>query len=181
MSDFMEIIQGRRSVRKYEEKEVPDEALHYVLEAVKWAPSWANTQCWEIVVVKEAAMKEKLQETISKGNPATKAIVGAPVVLAVCGKKGVSGFYKNEVTTKFGDWFLFDLGIATQNLCLAAHEKGLGTVIVGLFDHDKVGELLNVPENHDVVTLIPMGYPAKISSAPKRREIDEFVHHGTFA
>ena len=87
-----------------------------------------------------------------------------------------SGYYKDQVTTKFGDWFMFDLGLATQNLCLAAHDLGLGTVIVGLFDHDKAAEALGLPQGYELVALIPLGYPAKVSSAPKRREISAFVH-----
>ncbi|MCK8601517.1 nitroreductase family protein [Desulfoferrobacter suflitae] len=180
MGELMKAIKDRRSIRKYEDKMVPEELLNQVLEAVQWAPSWANTQCWEIVVIKESATKQKLQETMGKGNPATKAIVDAPVLLAVCGKLKSSGFYKDQVTTKFGDWFLFDLGIATQNLCLAAHDLGLGTVIVGLFDHAKAAQIVGLPEGYELVTLIPLGYPAKISSAPKRREIREFSHYEKF-
>lgn len=180
MSQLMEAIRTRRSIRKYEDAPVPDALLDQVLEAVKWAPSWANTQCWDLVVVKSPEIKQKLQETIGPKNPATKAIVAAPVLLAVCGKRNTAGYYENRAGTKFGDWMLFDLGIATQNICLAAHDLGLGTVIVGLFDHDKAGEILGVPPTHDVVVLIPLGYPAKSPSAPKRRPESEFVHHDRF-
>jgi nitroreductase len=180
MTDFMEIVKGRRSIRKYQEKDVPQELLNHVLESVKWSPSWANSQCWEIVAVKDSAVKEKLQETIGPKNPATKAIVNAPVVLALCGKQNSSGFYKDQVTTKFGDWFMFDLGIAAQSICLTAHQMGLGTVIVGLFDHDKAKAALNVPDGYELAVLIPLGYPAKDSPTPKRREIDEFTHNDTF-
>jgi nitroreductase len=180
MSELMEIIKGRRSIRKYEDKMVPEEILNQVLEAVQWAPSWANTQCWEIIVIKEPAAKQQLQETMAKGNPATKAIIEAPVILAICGKLKSSGYYKEQVTTKFGDWFMFDLGLATQNLCLAAHAFGLGTVIVGLFDHDQAARVVGLPQGYELVCLIPLGYPAKVSSAPKRREIAEFTHTEKF-
>jgi len=180
MTDLMEIIKGRRSIRKYEDKPVPEEDQQKILEAVQWAPSWTNCQCWEIVVVKDPETKARLQETIAPKNPATKAIVAAPVVLAVCGKKKVSGFYNDQPTTKFGDWYMFDLGIATQNICLMAHSLGLGTVIVGLLDHDKAGAVLHVPDTHDLMVLIPLGYPAKISTAPKRRETAEFTHQETY-
>ena len=181
MSDLFESIRERRSVRKYEEKDIPEDVLHQVLEAVRWAPSWSNTQCWEIVVIKDTSVKKKLQGSFPpKGNPAFKAIVAAPVLLALCGKLNTSGYYKDMVTTKFGDWFMFDLGLATQTLCLAAHDLGLGTVITGLFDHDKAREVLNVPQGYELVSLIPMGYPAKRSSAPKRKEVPEFTHYDGF-
>ncbi len=180
MTDLMEIIKERRSIRKYEEKDIPGEIVDNVLEAVSWTPSWVNTQCWEVIVVKDKIIKKKLQATISKGNRAAKSIVAAPVVLAVCGRLGKSGYYEDKVSTKFGDWYMFDLGLATQNLCLMAHHLGLGTVIVGLFDHDRAKQVLNVPAGYELVVLIPMGYPAKTPSAPKRREIEEFTHCDKF-
>jgi nitroreductase len=181
MQDFMEIIRGRRSVRKYEDRDVPAEVVETILEAVRWAPSWANTQCWEVVVVRDRAVKEQLQATLPpKGNPAAGAMVQAPVVLVLCAKLKSSGYYKGEVTTKFGDWFMFDLGIACQNLCLAAHALGLGTVVVGLFDHDAAKRVVKVPDGHELVVMLPLGFPAKISSAPNRREIGEFRHENSF-
>ncbi len=180
MADLMEIIKTRRSVRNFQDKDVPDDLMNKVLEAVRWSPSWANTQCWEVIAVKGMELKQKLQETMGKGNPATKSIVEAPVVLALCGKLQSSGYYKGQSTTKFDDWVLFDLGIATQSLCLAAHDQGLGTVIVGLFDQDKAGQALQLPEGYTVVALVPLGFPAKVPGAPKRREISEFLHRESF-
>ncbi|RLF61100.1 MAG: nitroreductase [Thermoplasmata archaeon] len=180
MADFMEILKGRRSIRRYEEKEIPEGILTQILEAVQWSPSWANTQCWEVVVVRDAATKEQLKETLTPTNPGGKAVIQAPVVLALCGKLKSSGYYKDQVTTKFGDWFMYDLGIATQSICLAAHAHGLGTVIIGLLDHDKAKGVLGVPGGYELVTLIPLGYPAKGSPAPKRRALGEFTHEGKF-
>ena len=71
-----------------------------------------------------------------------------------------SGFYKGSVTTKFGDWFLFDLGIATQNMALAAHALGLSSVVLGLFDQDKARAVIGLPDDYEIATLMPLGYPA---------------------
>ena len=180
MTDFMTILKERRSVRKYEATDVPQDILDQILEAVRWSPSWANTQCWEIVVIKDHEIKTKLQETVGPKNPATKAIVNAPVLLAICGRQNSSGYYNGAASTRLGDWLMFDLGIATQSLCLAAHNLGLGTVIVGLFDHDRAKTILNVPDGFELVALIPLGYPAKISSPPNRKEIKEFTHINSF-
>ena len=179
MAELLDIIKGRRSIRKYQDKEIPKSSLNKILESVQWSPSWANTQCWEVIVIRDLDTKEQLQGTLVK-NPATKAMIQAPVVLVLCGKQKSSGYYKSEVTTKFGDWFMFDLGIAAQSLCLTAYDLGLGNVIVGLFDHNKTKEILSVPEGYEVVSMIPLGYPAKDSKAPKRREIKEFTHSDTF-
>ena len=180
MQDTMSAIRERRSIRNYEDTDVPEDKLQTILEAVQWTPSWANTQCWEVIVIRDAGIKEQLKEVMPGTNPATKSLTKAPVVLALCAKLGTSGYYKEQTTTKFGDWFMFDLGLATQSLCLAAQAMGLGTVIMGLFDHDKVKEVLNVPEGYELVTLIPTGYPAKVPSAPKRKAVEEFTHKDTF-
>lgn len=179
MTELLDIIKGRRSIRKYQDRDIPQESLDEILESMRWAPSWANTQCWEVIVVKDPGIKEQLRGTLIK-NPATKAMVQVPVVLVLCGKLKSSGYYKEKAETKFGDWFMYDLGIANQNICLTAYNLGLGSVIVGLFDHNKVKGILDVPDGYEVVTMIPLGYPAKDPEAPKRREINEFIHLDKF-
>jgi nitroreductase len=179
--DLMEAIKGRRSIRKYKPDPVPEEALRTVMEAVRWAPSWANTQCWEVIVVKDPKVKSELAASLSKGNPALSSMNDAPIVLVLCGIRGLSGYYKGEPKTEKGDWLTFDIGLAMQNLCLVAHTLRLGTVIVGNFNHQKVAEILEVPQNNEVVALTPLGYPAAEGSPPKRKDISEFVfsdHYG---
>ena len=179
MTDILTTIKERRSIRRYKSDPIPDKLLHQLLEAVRWSTSWANTQCWEVVVVKDAEQKAGLQGALGR-NPAFDAMVEAPVVFVLCAKAGKAGFKKGESTTKFGDWFMYDLGLANQNLCLAAHALGLGTVIVGLFDHDRAREVLAVPEGYEVVSMIPAGYPAAEAVTPRRREINEFSHEDRF-
>ena len=180
MAELMETIKGRRSIRKYQEKAVPNEALNQILASIQWSPSWANTQCCDVIVVKDQTVKDRLQGAFEKTNPAMKSIVEAPVLLVLCGKLQSSGYYKGQTTTKFGDWFMFDLGLAAQSLCLTAYSLGLGTVITGLFDHNRAKEILGVPDDFEVVSIIPLGYPSKDSAAPKRREIREFTHYDKF-
>jgi nitroreductase len=180
MADFMDIIKGRRSIRRFQAKEIPEDDLNTILEAVRWAPSWANTQCWEVVAVKDPSIKQRLQEILSAANPAKKAVIEAPVVVVLCGRRGVSGCYSGRPETKLGDWFMYDVGLATQNLCLAAHALNLGTVIIGSLGHDAAKKILDVPEGYEVVALIPVGYPAREAKQSHRRQISEFVHYNTF-
>jgi len=175
--DLMDAIKGRRSIRKYKPDLVPEEALQTVMEAVRWAPSWANTQCWEVIVVKDPKVKSQLSIALPKGNPALSSMTEAPLVLILCGKKGISGYYKGQPVTEKGDWLMFDTGLAIENLCLAAHTLGLGTVVIGMFDHRKAAEILGVPQNVEVVAMTPLGYPASEGPAPRRKEIAEFVHY----
>jgi len=175
--DLMDAIKGRRSIRKYKPDPVSEETLQKIMEAVRWSPSWANTQCWEVIIVKDPNIKSVLANTLTKTNPSLSSMTEAPIVLVLCGRKGVSGFKKGEATTVKGDWLMFDTGIAMQNLCLTAHALGLGTVVVGNFDHKKVEEILGVPQNAEVVAMTPLGYPAAEGSAPKRKEPSEFVFY----
>ena len=175
--DLMETIKGRRSIRKYKPDPIPEEAFRTLMEAVRWAPSWANTQCWELIVIKDPKIKSELATALSKTNPALSAMTEAPLVIVLCGKKGVAGFKKGEAATVKGDWLMFDTGIAMQTLCLTAHSMGLGTVVIGLFDHKKAEEILGVPQNAEVVAMTPLGYPATEGIVPKRKEPSEFVFY----
>ncbi len=178
--NLTQLIETRRSIRKYEKKKVSEEDIQKLLEAVRWSPSWANTQCWEIIAVSDNKIREELKAVISPKNPATEAIVSAPVLFALCGKLGIAGYYKDKVTTKLGDWFMYDLGIATQSLVLTAREIGLGTVIIGSFDHNKAKKILSVPEGYEVASLICAGYPSQSPKPPKRKEVSEFIHYNRF-
>jgi len=178
--ELMEAIIGRRSIRSYKPDPVSEEKLLTILEALRWAPSCANTQCWEVIVVKDPKKKSELTTALPKGNPALSSITEAPIILVLCGKKGVSGFKKGAVATVKGDWLMFDTGLAMQNLCLMAYALGLGTVIIGLFDHKKVEEILRVPPEIEVVAMTPLGYPATEPKAPKRKEFSEFVFYDVY-
>lgn len=179
MDEFMRILTTRRSIRKFRSDPIPDEMLSQVLEAVRWSPSWANTQCWEVVVVRDLERRTALKGTLGR-NPASEAIVQVPVVLVLCARLGRAGFKQGVPVTRFGEWFMYDLGICTQSLCLAAHSLGLGTVIVGSFAHEQVEKILGVPEGVQVVSMIPIGWPDHVPSAPPRRPIEEFVHQERF-
>ncbi len=178
--EFFEVIRTRRSIRKMKPDPIPESDLMKILEAIKWAPSWANTQCWEIIVVTDPEIKKKLQETLPPNNPAYNACGVAPVLLVGVAKRNTSGFYKGKVTTDKGDWYMFDMGIALEHAVLAAWDLGIGSVHVGLFDHKKAAEILEVPEGYEVVEIIPLGYPEVIPPAPKRREVEEFTHYNKF-
>lgn len=173
-------IFNRRSIRRYQEIAIEPEKLQQVLEAARWAPSWGNLQCCELVVVEDAETKEKIASLLSAKNPATKSMEKAPVVIAVCGRPSKSGYYKDQQVTRYQHWFLYDLGLVSQNISLKAAELGLGTVIIGSFDHAGVEKLLNVPTGCELVALVPLGYPDHAPSPPKRKGISEFVHFGKF-
>jgi nitroreductase len=154
---------------------VDEKTLEQVLEAARWSPSWANTQCWRFIVVRSDAMKAELAGALSTNNPATDAIKTAPIVIVVCTELKKSGFYHGEARTIRGDWYMFDAGLTMENLALSAHALGLGTVHIGLFDHKKVESILGVPEGFCVVEMTPLGYPDGEARITHRKELAEIV------
>jgi nitroreductase len=184
--DVMQAIKGRRSIRKYRAEPVPEEALQTILEAGRWAPSWSNTQCWRLIVVRDNETKSKLADILigvraGRPNPATEAVRNAPIVIAACAERGVSGLRKDESgqsvpATDKGDWWLmFDVALAMQNMSLAAYALGLGTIHTGSFDDAEAAMILGVPDNVIVVELMPLGWPDEEPAARPRKEINEFV------
>ena len=188
--EVLEAIYNRRSIRHYKPDPINDDAIQTVLEAARWAPSWSNTQCWRFVVVRDSHIKAELADSLLNiikkpdgiaYNPASNAVVQAPIVIVTCAELHKSGFKEEGVPeTDKGDWFMFDVALATQNLVLAAHALGLGTVIVGAFDAIKVAEILEVPEGFRVVAMTPLGLPAREGKKPPRKELSEITFHDKF-
>ncbi|MFC2155222.1 nitroreductase family protein [Acidobacteriota bacterium] len=178
--DFYEVIKKRQSIRVYKPDPVPEDALARILEAFRAVFFWSNTQAWEIILVSKPEIKEQLQQTLSERNPARSAMADAPVVVCAVGITGRSGFYKVNVATGRGDWVMFDMGIATEHLALAAAAEGLGIVHVGLFDYKKAGEIVKVLEDCMVIELIPLGYPAYNPRLVPRKPLEEFVFKNTY-
>lgn len=178
-----EAIRTRRSVRRFSDQAVEPEKLQAVLEAVRQAPSWSNLQCWSLVVVEDREVREKISELSFvesffaaygyKTNPAQKALAQAPVVIVACADPQRSGDLRGQ------QYYMADMGIATENLMLAAHDLGLGSVFVGVFDEERLKALLGIPGNIRIAGLFPLGYPAgEVKGGPPRKALDEFVHYG---
>ena len=178
--EVIKAIKERRSIRKYKSDPVSDNDLKEVLEAAQWAPSWANTQCWEFIIVKDPVTKRKLAETLPSMNPALSAFTEAPVVIVACAQLVKAGHFKGKAVTDKGDWYMFDVALAMQNLTLAAHSKGLGTVHVGFFDAKAVAQILGVPEGVVVIEMTPLGYPEEEAKATSRKELHEFISYENF-
>lgn len=183
--ETLEAIKTRRSIRKFSDQPVEPEKLQAVLEAVQQAPSWSNRQCWSLVVVQDQAIRTRISELSFvesffstygyKSNPAQKGLAQAPIVLVACADPQQSGDLRGE------QYYMADLGIATQNLMLAAHDLGLGTVFVGVFDEEQLKGLLGIPPHIRIVGLFPLGYPAgEAKGGPPRKPLSEFVHYGTW-
>ena len=178
--EVLEAIRTRRSIRRYKSTPVDDKTVELVLEAARWAPSWKNTQCWRFIVVRDNNIKSQLANITTFNNPSTDAIRNAPVVIVACAELGKSGYSDGQQASDKGDWYMFDVALAMQNLVLAAHSLGLGTVYNGLFDAKKAATILNVPAGFCVVSLTPLGYPDQEPAPRPRKELAQIAFYDKF-
>jgi len=179
--ELHEAIITRRSVRKFTDYYVTDEEITKILEAAQWAPSWANTQCWEFIIIRDKDLIQKVVDTFSETNPARRGSESSNLLIAFCGKSDLPAYRDGVKRTKFDSWYMFDLGLAVQNMQLTAHDIGLGSVVVGSMDHKKCSELLNVTHPYELLGILTIGKPAdQKKEGPKRREISEFWHKEKF-
>lgn len=180
--ETLSAISDRRSIRKFTDQPVEQEKLQAVLQAVQQAPTWANLQCCQLLVVTDAGMRQKISDLSGmesyfsafgyKSNPAQKSLAQAPVVIILCADPASSGEIHGQ------QYYLADAGIAAQNLMLAAFDQGLGSVFVGVFDEEKLKGLFGIPANLRVVGLFPLGYPVEQpASGPPRKGLDQMVHY----
>ena len=176
--EINEAIKNRRSIRKFTDQKVEEETINEIIDLTRYSPSWKNSQTPKYYVVTSQELKNKIAtECVSGFTKNADNINGAPALVVIAYDTGICGFNKDGTytTSKEDRWEMFDSGIATQTLCLAAHSLGLGTVILGIFDEDKVSEVMCLPENKKVAALIPLGYPDTKPEAPKRKEISELL------
>jgi len=173
-----ECIKGRRSIRQFTEQPVSHELLAQIVETASYAPSWKHTQIVRYIAV-EGETKNKLADCCRIFPQNGAIMANAPMVIAVTVIKGRSGFERDgSYSTWRGDsWQMFDAGVASEAFCLAAHEQGLGTVIMGLFDQDEASALLEIPDGRELVALIPVGYPAEAPAAPRRKSVEELLSY----
>jgi nitroreductase len=171
-------IKGRRSIRTFTSDPVPHELLASIVETASFAPSWKNTQVTRYIAV-EGEKKAALSKLTSSYPHNGTIIDGAPMVIALTVIKNRSGFERDgSYSTPKGDrWQTFDAGLAAEAFCLAAHEQGLGTVILGLFDIAEITALLEIPEERELVALIPIGYPAEAPAAPRRKTVEDLLSY----
>jgi nitroreductase len=181
--DVIEAITTRRSQRQYRSDPVEADKLNAVLDAARWAPSWSNSQSWHFVVVRDPAIRSALAGTLVSPNRAVASLNQAPVVIVACAEPGKSGVFDGKTITDKGlYWYMYDIGLAMQNISLAAHALGLATVQLGRFDAAAVAKTIGLPEKMVVVAMTPLGYPADGDNPapPPRKALAEIVSHDRY-
>lgn len=165
--DVYEAIRTRKSVRSYLDRAVEPEKLERILEAGRLAPSANNRQEWRFVVVTDADTRRRLAD-----EGAGQRFVGeAPVVIAACAETD-----RHDMRCGI-PCYPIDVAIAVDHMTLAATAEGLGTCWIGAFDPEKVRRILGIPQDIEVVELLPLGYPRDPKPAAKSRlPLETIVH-----
>jgi nitroreductase len=152
MSDILEAIFNRRSIRLYTGQPVEPEKLVQLLQAAMAAPTACNSQPWEFIVVTESERLEQLRGRLRSGQ------YNAPAAIVVCGNLQIA----NNSAAKY--FWVQDCSAATENILIAAAGLGLGTVWIGVYPLPSiikpVSEVLNIPETVIPLCVIYVGYPA---------------------
>jgi nitroreductase len=179
--DLIEAIRSRRSIRKFKNRPVPKEVLQRILDHAVWAPSGMNRQEWYFIVVQGPKKEELLKifsavfeivkphlEKVFAGKPKiiegmwefVHTFAGAPVFVLAYAGKGPSG-----------QWDMHSTACAIQNLLLATHMEGLGTVWTDgvLAKENEINTLMGI-QDKKLVAVLPFGYPDEIPRIPPRRE-----------
>lgn len=179
MTDLTEGIKKRRSIRRFKDTPVPRDILKEIVETAAYAPSWKNTQTARYLAVDDKEVLEKIasKECMMDFSHNMNIIAGSPALVILTTVKGVCGYEKDGSfsTAKGTHWESFDAGIAAQTFCLAAYEKGLGTVIMGIFDEEKIRQAVEIPEDQQISALIAIGYPDADPKAPARKDAEELL------
>ena len=173
------VIKNRRSVRKYQVKEVDFELIRKILEAARFAPSCGNYQPWEFIVVRDPEMKKNLVEACHNENFNEKWMLEAPVFIVACINSRLAGaLYGDRGLKLYG---VQGVAAAVENMLLAAQSLGLATCWVGAFSEIMVARLLECPEYVRPCAIITLGYSYELRcGVPARQNLEEFVHIGKF-
>lgn len=170
--DVKEAISKRRSIRKYQRKEVPLDLIRELIDAARLAPSGSNAQPCRYYTVKDKETREKLKEN----QIFEQDFVYQALVLIVCCSdvqsysQGIKGW--SEENENRG---LRDLSIASAFLVLRATELGLATCYVGWMKKDKIKDVLDIPRNYMVPFVIAVGYGNEQPKPLPRKSIDEVL------
>ncbi|MDL1909892.1 nitroreductase [Chloroflexi bacterium CFX6] len=168
--DYFDVMDRRRSIRAFKDQPVEAEKSWKILEALNQAPSAGNLQAYEVYLVCDARHKLALVEA-SGGQ---EFLAQAPLVLVFC-------VHPDRSTKKYGKrgaelYCIQDAAIACAFAMLAATALGLSTVWVGAFDEEAVRQIIDAPQAHRPVAMLPIGYAAEVPESGSRRSLTDLVH-----
>lgn len=165
--EFSDLIRKRYSVRTYRLDPVEDEKLQQVLEAARLAPTAANRQPFQLIVISTAGREAELQTIYNRA-----WFVQAPLVICACGVPA-EGWTRMDGKS----YVDVDVAIMMDHLILAATDLGLGTCWIAAFDPEAARKVLGLPRGVEPIAFTPLGYPADQPSTKKRKELSDLVRY----
>lgn len=165
--DFARLIETRYSVRAFKPDPIENEQLQQVLEAARLAPTAANRQPFQLLVVHTAGREEELGRIYGRD-----WFVQAPLVIGICGVPGLAWSRQDGMS-----YHVVDATIVMDHLILAAANLGLGTCWVGAFDPDAAREVLGLPDTVEPIAFTPLGHPADEPKPKKRKPLSDLVRY----
>lgn len=168
MDTVLKVIRERRSIRNFQKKDIPDEIIKKLIDALIWAPSAGNLQSRKFYFVKD----EKTKYDIATAALNQNFIAEAPLVVIGCTDRRIENRYGDRGVNLYA---IQDVACSIMNMMLTAWENGLGSVWVGAFKESDVFEILDMPNNLRPVAIVPVGYPFKIPPAPPRVSAKEAI------
>ena len=168
-------LENRKSIRSYLSKDVEPEKLTALIEAASLAPSWKNSQTARYYVIHTPEKLEQIRATLPEFN--RKNCEQAPALIITTVVLNRSGYERNgEPTNELGNgWGFYDCGLGSMALLLKATELGLSTLVMGIRDAAKIREILEIPENEAVVSVISVGYSDADPERPARKPLEKLA------
>ncbi len=163
---LIDVVLSRRSIRRYETKDIPTDALNKILEAGRQAPSANNIQPFHLIVLTDEEIKKELSTGLWN-----KFVKDSPLAVVGCAQ---------TADIHDGKWSVVDTSIALQNMVIAAWAMGIGSCWIGDFEEEKVKQRLNIPKGWKVIALITFGYPAEQPHPRSKKPLEELVGYNKF-
>lgn len=159
--DVTRAVMDRRSIRSFLKKDIPEDIVNKLIDALIWAPSAGNLQSRKFYFVRDAKLKKQIAGAASNQD----FISDAPVVIVSCADSNIGRHYGQRGAELY---CIQDVSASIMTMMLVATENGLGTCWVGSFHEHEIASILKLPDNLRPVAIVPVGYPAKIPGPTSR-------------
>jgi nitroreductase len=166
--DVFQAVRERRSIRNFLRKDIPEDVLSRLIDAVRWAPSAGNLQSRKFFIIRDGMTKKQIAVAALNQD----FLSTAPLVIVGCADSSIGIRYGRRGIELYS---IQDVAVSVMAMMLVAFENGLGTCWVGAFQEAEVSKILNLPENLRPVAIIPVGYPERIPKPPSRLSVKELV------
>lgn len=166
--EILKAVRERRSIRNFHKKEIPEEIVDKLIDALIWAPSAGNLQARKFYCIRD----QRLKRDIASAALNQTFIAEAPLVIVGCTDSRIANRYGERGVHIYA---IQDVAASIMGMMLVAHENGLGSVWVGAFREGAVVDVLRLSQSLRPVAIVPVGYPSRIPSPPPRVSRDEAV------